>query len=430
MGRAFLLAACAGLATAAPLPPKLTTSVGKTRECVDGRWHAMSYNTTTTSSFLDLDTMKHLRSVTCDLDHTAVSLEFTNEAEAALSLVQLHDFADHFLVGGAKWNCTVLTHGRPGLIIRRVVGADMYSKVIRVRAAEARYDEIFSSADINFKTDGTCDEGQLSKGIDKKVCAGYNSNCDGVATAPLPIYTNAFLDIACADCFADFSMDVFVDISIRGFQVVNASAGLRNMKVTGSEVIDAKAAKNWNTAINKSPNVLPKTTLVNFKLGVVPFLIWLEIPATLDATLQFNTAAEASFGAHFDMDIGDAFVSWNPTDHWTQTKPKPNVSFTPVLTTSASLDATLNFAVTPTLVAHFDRLLTYTLVAQPTFSAEVQGSEASKTVCLTSQYDVEVGSTVELDINIPWANIAKDWKWNQNLISTGRQPIEHKCVDL
>merc|ERR1711988_788198 len=168
----------------------------------------------------------------------------------------------------------------------------------------------------------------------------------------------------------------------------------------------------------------------DFKVGVVPFLIWLEVPAEIKADLTFNSAAEATFGVNMDWKVGDAYVAWNPQTHWTDSKPTPELTFTPSLTTSASVDIDASFAVNPTLVAHFDSLLTYTLAARPLVTAEMKGSEASKQVCLTSSYDVDVEQTVELDINIPWANIAKDWKWSKPIFNSGTKPIENKCIPL
>ena len=81
-------------------------------------------------------------------------------------------------------------------------------------------------------------------------------------------------------------------------------------------------------------------------------------------------------------------------------------------------------------MAHFDRLLTFTLSAKPSIHAEIKGSEASKQICLVSTYDVDVNAAVDLDINIPWANIAKDWHWAKDIVNTGEQPILDKCVFL
>merc|ERR1719498_1470868 len=103
--------------------------------------------------------MSEIEEVSCDLDHTRLKIKFHSELDAANYLIRFHYWNDHFLVGGTKWNCTVKS-SQPGLIVRRVVGASMLSapsQYLEVKAAEARYDEIYESADISFNTKGACD---------------------------------------------------------------------------------------------------------------------------------------------------------------------------------------------------------------------------------------------------------------------------------
>lgn len=111
---------------------------------------------------------------------------------------------------------------QPGLIVRRVVGADMPgapSKYLNVQAAEARYDEIYSDADISFSTKGECSPESFEPAADKRVCVGFNTDCVTGATASLPIFKNQYVDIECSDCFIDFTLDVFFSITIRDFTV-------------------------------------------------------------------------------------------------------------------------------------------------------------------------------------------------------------------
>lgn len=326
-------------------------------------------------------------------------------------------------------------HPSSGLILRRVIGAEYdHLDTLTVRTSLAKYDEIYETADIIFATDGACDADAVSSRKDKEVCAGFNTDCSDPANPAsaeaLPLFKNSFLDIACTNCFAAFDADVFIEVHIRGFEVVNASAGLRNVVAKAATVVDAQAEARWSTAMDKTPDVLRKTNLIDFKIGPVPFLIWVEVPAHLMASLQFNAAAEASFGATMEWDFGDAYVSWDPQTHWRQTKPAPKLTFTPQLATSASLDLVAELTVAPTLEAHFDSILTYTMAVKPTITAEVKGSESGKNVCLTSSYNVDVTSTVDLDINIPWANIKKDRTWTNTLVHTGDVPIADKCLEF
>ena len=158
-----------------------------------------------------------------------------------------------------------------------------------------------------------------------------------------------------------------------------------------------------------------------------------------------------------------------------------HIGTSPQFSTSASFNAEGTLTVIPTLKAHFDRILTYSLTATPQLDITISGSEASKQVCrlrttlchhallaavqewsdqcttvrplpfsdatsptpthlhsrtlhrqvcLDSTYDIAVTGLCELDINIPWANIAKDWQWTQNVYNSGVQTIEKKCLAL
>jgi len=433
---AFLLSLLAAGASAIPsakLP--MERNQLKTRECVNGRWHSTEYNAlgVTQNVFVDLDTLDHLEAVTCDLDGSKLLLHFSSDVYAAEYYLKFHDWNDHFIVGGAKWNCSIHQTGMAGLIIRRVVGATDpgVGRDLSVKAAEARYDEIFEDADISFKTEGACNEG-LGANKDKVVCVGYNSECTGTATNSIPLYTSKNNDVtlACSDCFVDFTMDVFVEVTIRGWEVANLSTGFRNVAVNASTVLDAKSAANWNTGLDKTLPILQNKYLIDFKVGVVPFLVFFDLPVELKAEFSAATAAEAIVGAHVNLGLGDAYVSWDPVNHWTHAAPKVTLDATPTFSTSASLDATGSISAIPTLTAHFDKILSYQITANPELDMEIKGSEASKNVCLTSTYSVDVASVTTLDINIPWANIAKDWTWNKAIYSSGQKTLIQKCVNL
>jgi len=430
---ALLAAFVAPMAAVRPL----STQAQTTRECVNGKWHTTNYRTSGGASsevMVDLDSMEHLKAVNCDLDGSRLQLKFSSVAYAAEYFAKFHDWNDHFLVGGTKWNCSIHQTGNPGLIIRRIVGADDYdlSDTLLVKASTARYDEIYEDADIEFASEGSCAVEDARGSKDKQVCVAWNSDCTGTATQRLNIYSNKqnTVNLACENCFVDFEMDVFVNVQIRGWQVANLSTGFRNMAVNASTIITAEAKDNWNTGIDKTLPVLQNQYLVDFKIGPVPFMVFFDLPVRMQANFQFASDALATFGAQVNLGLGDAFVSWDPVNHWTHAKPAVTLAVAPQLTTTATLDATGTVAVTPVLTAHFDRLLSYQLTATPEIDFEIKGSEASKQVCLTSTYNVGVKSVTTLDINIPWANIAKDWTWPKDVYESGTTPIENKCINL
>ena len=289
------------------------------------------FYTLTTTLSLSLS----LSGVTCDIDHTRIKLHFTSEVYSAEWLVKFHDLTDHYLIGGLKWDCPMVDATRGGLIIRRVIGAGLSGNYITVTAAEAMYDEIYESADISFNTAGACSEDDanaLGKEVDKDVCVGWNSDCTSGAKATIPLFSNKATTLACDDCFVDFHVDVFIDVSIRGFEVQNLSAGFRNMYANGSLALGAIAKANWNTGVDKTINLVPQTNLINFKVGPVPFLIYFDMPVQITTDVSFNTDADAKFGAALNLQLGDAYVNWTPDKHWSHTKPTPQMSFTPTLT--------------------------------------------------------------------------------------------------
>jgi hypothetical protein len=212
-------------------------------------------------------------------------------------------------------------------------------------------------------------------------------------------------------------------------------------------------------------------------------LIYFDLPVELAATATFDTNADLKIGAQLDMDFGDAYVYWTPATHWQHTKPEPKLTFTPTVSTAAALTATAYASVTPTLTArssvfgrisaappaieshvswletsiraisyhaarvfhpltgvimnhvktlkaHFDKILSYQIVAKPEFNFQLDGSEASKQVCAKSTAQVAISSSTNLDINIPWANIHQDKTWNDDIYDSGVLTLENKCVPL
>mmetsp|Transcript_23788 Transcript_23788/g.62215 ORF Transcript_23788/g.62215 Transcript_23788/m.62215 type:complete len:439 (-) Transcript_23788:1601-2917(-) len=433
----FVMAAM--VAVVAGAKPKSTEGFeavsGSSKSCVGGKVHSLQYSTygPASDSFIDLDTMDEIEDVKCDVDHTRLYLTFHSEVTAAEYLVRFHDWNDHYLVGGTRWNCTVKS-SQPGLIVRRVIGASMPgapSKYIDVQAADARYDEIYSEADLSFSTQGACDEGTFEPEADHRVCVGFNTDCVSGATASLPIFQNKYVTVACSDCYIDFTLDVFFDITIHDFTVQNISLGYKDVAVNGSAVVTANAQANWNTGVDKTLQAIQTTYLVNFKIGPVPFMIFFELPVEVTGSFTFTSSALVQFGASLNWGLDGSILRWDPENHWRhELTSTPSISYTPVLSTSASLNAEATFAVIPTLRAHFDHILTYSLTATPTLDATITGSEASKQVCMDATYDVNVKGLCELDINIPWANIAKDWQWNQNVYDSGTQTIAQKCLPL
>ena len=123
--RPVLLSALCLCATAAAVRNTVPYR-GAHEQFLGGKVHTLTYDAVGLdgASFVDLDgdLGSHLSSMSCDIDHTRLTLNFHSAALATEWVVKFHDFTDHFIVGGTRWNCTSAS-SRPGYILRRVVGA-------------------------------------------------------------------------------------------------------------------------------------------------------------------------------------------------------------------------------------------------------------------------------------------------------------------
>ena len=84
-----------------PLFPRF---VPATYSASGGKWHSTTYRAKGVQDevLVDLDTMDHLKSVTCDLDGSKLRLKFSSDVWAAEYFVRFHDWNDHFLVGASQ----------------------------------------------------------------------------------------------------------------------------------------------------------------------------------------------------------------------------------------------------------------------------------------------------------------------------------------
>jgi hypothetical protein len=421
--------------------------VGSSSQCLNGQRHDLSYTASTGDNhFVDLDGSDFtglLSGVTCDVDHTELTLSFNHRADTLIWLAKFHDFSQHFIVGGKQWNCT--THpkaARPDYILRRVYAASESAHLGRdliIRTSLARYDEVFETADISYgvsSNDAKCTAlhaAELAATQSKHVCIGANTDCQGHAKGPLPLYTSASGDLSatCTDCFASLSADLFLTVNIDGFKLNKLSAGFTNTTVDAHLAIDASAKKSTTLALSKNLEILKQTYLLDFKVGVVPFMLFLEVPMSVNAELDFSANADLTFGAVAGLNLGEVSISWDPTNHWTHTQPKLSYALTPSLSSSAMLDVVGDLALVPTFQLHFDRMFSYELVAHPKLHAHVSGTEATKQVCLDATYDMDLVASADLDININLIDFHKDWNYGPKTVGTwSGEPVPNKCVPV
>jgi hypothetical protein len=431
----MLVTAALSLAVA---PPDL---IGEHSTCSGGRRHTIRYNASTAgNSFIDLDgdLGKDLKHIDCDLDSTRILLTFKNYAKKLYWAAKFDSFANHFLVGGTKW-CKSKS-GRPATIMRKVVlnpiGPHDFDDSFQVSTAEAKYSEMFKDASIEYgsRADTLC----AQVNADLPICLGYNADCQsGSAKGPLPIYQSAqgsFVDVqaSCSDCWAALEGDVFALIVIQGFKLQSLGAGLKDMALQASAVLDASAAKMANLNVDKTYHLVQSDSpLVEFKVGAVPFVLSYEIPMEISAEVDFNAHAELTFGVGAKIGFGDLDITWDPTNHWHVGKPKLSHTFTPSLSTSAALDVNSQVTLKPSFALHFDGIFTQTISANPTLTGHITASEASKQACMESTFSMDVDISAELKIDIAFLNIHKDWQFDpQPIVKWTGEPIPHTCVPL
>lgn len=407
---------------------------GQHQACLGGKVHTVDYQAehVDANRFVDMDVdlIDQLQSVTCDIDHTKLTLTFKSMLMAEDFYLRCVDWNNHFMMGGDHWNCSSMVNNGnsiPSNILRRVVGAQhLDSWTIVVQTSPAKYDEIFDSAQIGYHMDA-----RSSCESDREICIGYNTDCSGAATSPLPLYSGQYITATCADCFAGLQADVFANISIQGFSLQYIEAGFRNVTTQAGMVLDAQANGQTSFSFQRNFPFATDFNIVNFKIGPVPIMLWFDASMGVDAEATYSAQAEVTLGATGAIAMGDATISWDPRNHWQHSKLEFAPSMTHELKTSASLDVTAGLTLNPSFTFHFDNVFSYSMNANPSIKAEVKGSLAEGQVCLTSNYAMDVTTTAELKIDIPILDFEKDWVWGPKTVANfSGVPIQQKCVPI
>eukprot|EP00696_Hemimastix_kukwesjijk_P000026 gnl/Hemi2/10054_TR3481_c0_g1_i1.p1 gnl/Hemi2/10054_TR3481_c0_g1~~gnl/Hemi2/10054_TR3481_c0_g1_i1.p1 ORF type:complete len:439 (-),score=206.28 gnl/Hemi2/10054_TR3481_c0_g1_i1:113-1429(-) len=403
---------------------------GSQQVCQAGKAFTVSYNTygLADDAFVNLDDVAGLTGILCNIDFTQTLASFGDASSAQAFYSLMLTFSDpsaplSFVVEGSKFSCPNATTP-----IHRVLGAVMGddANTVVVQSAPARYDEVFQDADMNVTSSGNC------VSADQQICLGMNadSTCTK-ANAPISIYSNKYVTLACSDCFLGFTADVFLTLSIRLFHLENLSGGFRNMSVNGALVFDLNAQASWSTGVDKTVSVVQPTTVLSFKIGPVPIRIWFEIPVQITADTSFSATAAASVGVNAAWSLGDLYASWDPTHHWQTVTPKPSFGWTPAISGSAQFQGTANFAVVPTIKMHVDSVFTFQVTANPSITLDITGNTQSKQLCATATGDVGLSCQAELDINLPWVHVVTDKVFGPyTLYDTGSQQLYTKCVNV
>jgi len=434
--RAILFAAAVALAAASATP-----LVGSTSQCVGSRRLTVTHNVSTSVKFVDLDgdLGNDLNSVTCDLDHTRMTLNFKSQLKRDGWWIKFQGYSNHFLVGGVHWDCS-LNASDGGAVFRRVMSPDLFGKhtfsdSFEIRTVVASYDEVFESGDISYQA--ITDPGCGTQG-DHEICLGYNADCEsGHAKGPIPLYTSpdtsfAQITATCTDCYAAFEADMVFTMQFKAFRLHAFELGLRNASIDTSVVAQVAADKQSTLSLDKQLDGIGSPKLLfNFKVGPVPFVALYDVPIDVSAQLDLNAHADITFGASSKISLGSLDISWDPVNHWQHLTPKLGFQFTPTLASSALLDLKGQVGLKPTFHLEIDKILKYNLMATPTLNAEVSGTEASQQLCLDSTFAMDLTESAELKIDIDIINFHKDWTWGpKNIVSVDKQVVPHKCIHI
>jgi hypothetical protein len=380
-----------------------------------------------------------LEDAQCNNDGTYVRLKFHNELESAKYDAEWQ-VGVNFLTQGKKYKCVMKNPklNKTGAFIRRIVDSTMSGQFIEVRTTLSRYDEVYQEADIQYASNGVCDyktakplhaeEGAISAQSGKNICIGFNTDCENGATNPLPLYQNTWLTITCTECYFGHSVDVFLEIKISHWTLQKLAAGYKNMETTSGMVITATAHAGWSSGIEKVLEIANDATLIDFHLGPVPFLVTFDIPVQVQANLEFDATATATFGETSTWSIGDHYVQWDPKNHWTHVTPSPKLtSETKIRDASANFNAVATLSIAPTLAMHVDNMFSYRATMTPTLIGKVTGSTVTKQVCANLSYSLAIDAETEMSIAIPVLNIHDDWVWDKSIYDSGDVPLAGKC---
>jgi hypothetical protein len=421
-----------------------TQLVGSRSKCIAGRRHTLTHNVSSDASFVDLDgdLGRDLKSVTCDMDHTRMTLNFKTQLKRDGWWLKFKTFSNHFIVGGMAWNCSTVQQKMGGAVLRRViapnlVGPHTFSDSFEIKTTLANYDEVFQEGNIAYGavSDPDC---AAAVGTDHPICLGWNADCEsGHASQPIPLYTSpetsfAQITATCTDCYAAFESDMVFTMQFKAFKLHAFELGLRNSSINTGVIMQVAADKQSTLSLDKALDVMGgPQILFNFKVGPVPFVALYDVPVDVSADLDINAHADVTFGASSKILLGSLDISWDPVNHWQHLTPKLSFQFTPTLASTALLDVKGQAALKPTFNLAIDRVLTYNLLATPTLNAEVSGTQASKELCLDTAFTMDLTESAELKIDIDLINFHKDWTWGpKNIVSVNKVPIPHKCIHI
>jgi hypothetical protein len=371
----------------------------------------------------NLDSRNDVVTVDCDLNNIELTISFRMEDQAREFANKMNIKNINKFVTSTRWNCNS-TDPTSLMIMRKVLSATSTRNVVTLQTTQGFYEESIKDGVVTLQE-------EEEDGYRKDFCLGANTdNCE-VASKPLPIYNNKYMDISCKNCFVGTKATLVLELSIGWFKVKKLIAGLQKININAALILGLDAHYEWSSGYIKEFNLLKEKYIVNFYIGPIPIVISYEIPVTIQAEAAINTQLSIEAGATANWNIGDAYVSWTPEEHWKLVRSNPTYSWNPVLSVSGGFKATAGLSITPAFILHFLRIIDMYVNATPRLDLVAEGDIEKKEACVdvTAEAKAEAGARVH--INIPIVNIKYEKSFGPvTLFKTGPKRLIHKCINF
>mmetsp|Transcript_58663 Transcript_58663/g.104329 ORF Transcript_58663/g.104329 Transcript_58663/m.104329 type:complete len:392 (-) Transcript_58663:186-1361(-) len=359
-------------------------------------------------AIIPLGNQTALRSLHCS-GWDEVSLMFNTEADA--KAFQQTVVAKAATDSGAFVTSTDRScNGREktSLLLRRVNKVSLSGfpaqEIVTLDTSPARYNEVIKDGNISYSSSA---EHPLH------LCLGVNvgdaTSCD-TASRALPVYSHEELSVTCDNCFVGFAADVFANFHFQHFTMLTLVAGFKNLRAVGALELDMNINKEnsflgvdkdlWHAGGEDHP-------LIDFHIGLIPFVIHFDAKLHLLADMQCNAAAAAKAGVSMEHVIGDNYLTWDPKHLWGHVHGTPTTTFTPIASGSADFDCTGSLSLLPTLDMHMSQILTSSMALTSKVTIEVKGDQKGIQICETASYDSEISSSAQL--HMAFNHVKADW---------------------
>lgn len=371
----------------------------------------------------NLDSRNDIVTVGCDLNNIELTINFRREDQAKQFANSMNTKKINRFVTSTKWSCNA-TDPHSHMLMRRVISATVTRTVVTLQTVQGFYEESIKDGVVTLQE-------EEEDGYHKDFCLGANTNDCNTASSELPIYSNKFMDITCKNCFVGAKATIVLELSIGWFKVKKLAAGLKKINVNAGLVLGFNAHYEWSTGYTREFHILKEKYIVNFYIGPIPIVISYEIPVTINAEASINAQLNIEAGATANWNIGDAYVSWTPEEHWKLVRSKPTYTWNPVLSVSGGFKAAAGLSITPSFILHFLRIVDMYVRATPQLNLEAEGDIQKKEACVdvTAQAIAEAGARVH--INIPIINIRYEKSFGPvTLFKTGPKRLAHKCINF